>query len=144
MIMDASNVTAAVNTATRENYNNNVDAAAGIPSSNSYERLAPNTQVPSSSGPETEQQMMQSIVEIFQLDEDPVTENEGWDERVKTPEELEEKRRRTERLRGIFPLLQRLWSSRSELMPIVAEKLADGSRSSEFIFFLSKSHIIVS
>lgn len=73
---------------------------------------------------------MQSILEIFQLDEDPETENQAWEEE-ETAEELEEKAQRTERLKNAYPLLQQLWWSRSELMPAVTEKLANGSRCSK-------------
>lgn len=80
--------------------------------------------------PEEQARMMQSIVDIFQLDEDPTTENEMWEE--ETPENLEERSQRTESLRMALPILQKLWWYGSdEPMPTVTEKLADGSRCSK-------------
>jgi hypothetical protein len=74
---------------------------------------------------------VQSILNIFQLEEglpDESTEND-IDEDDETQEvDLEDQRQRTERLRGIYPALDRLWWTGSEYMVGAAEKLADGSR----------------
>ena len=70
-------------------------------------------------------------LDIFQLDEELPDESDGneLDEDDGAEEvDLEDQRQRTERLRGIYPALDRLWWTGSEYMVGAAEKLADGSR----------------
>jgi hypothetical protein len=74
---------------------------------------------------------MQSVLDIFQLDEelpDQSDENEQDEDDGAQEVDLEDQRQRTERLRGIYPALDRLWWTGSEYMVGAAEKLADGSR----------------
>ena len=49
--------------------------------------------------------------------------------------DLEDRHRRTERLKGGLSMLARLWWSDSEHMGLAAEKLADGSRDRELDSF---------
>jgi hypothetical protein len=85
---------------------------------------------------------MQSILDIFQLDEE-LPDESGGNELVEddgTPEvDLQDQRQRTERLRGIYPALDRLWWTGSEYMVGAAEKLADGSRDCKLIMILISS-----
>jgi hypothetical protein len=89
-----------------------------------------NTTVPK----EEQKADMQSILDIFQLDDElPDQSDENELDEDDGPEEvdLEDQRQRTERLRGIYPALNRLWWTGSEYMVGAAEKLADGSRDSK-------------
>ena len=86
----------------------------------------------SSTVPKEEQKAdIQSILDIFQLDEklpDQSDENELDEDDGAQEVDLEDQRQRTERIRGIYPALDRLWWTGSEYMVGAAEKLADGSR----------------
>jgi len=82
---------------------------------------------------------MQSILDIFQLDEElyqsgenELDEDDGGEE-----VDLEDQRQRTERLKGICPALDRLWWTGSEYMVGAAEKLADGSRDRKLTWILT-------
>lgn len=81
--------------------------------------------------------MMESIVQIFHLeeedDEEMRDEVEDGDEEVEV--DLEDQNRRTERLSGVMDILGKLWWARSEHFEAVTEKLADGSRDREFSYF---------
>lgn len=80
--------------------------------------------------------MMDSIIAIFQLEEDE--DREMKDEEDEEDEvDLEDQHRRTERLRGALDVLGKLWWARSEHVETVTEKLADGSRDRELIQQLS-------
>jgi hypothetical protein len=79
--------------------------------------------------------MMKSIQEIFELQESQDEEMGEVDEDEEPVVDLEDQERRTERLKGALSTLAQLWWSDSELMDLVAEKLADGSRDREFLFF---------
>ena len=73
--------------------------------------------------------VMRSIVEIFELEEEPQSEDvEMGDDENEPGVDLEDQRRRTERLRTVVPALTQLWWSGSEEIDLVAEKLGDGSR----------------
>jgi hypothetical protein len=90
----------------------------------------------------TEEQMadMQSILDIFHLDEelpDRSGENELEDDDGSEEVDLEDQRQRTERLRGIYPALDRLWWTGSEYLVGAAEKLADGSRDRKSAWILT-------
>lgn len=77
---------------------------------------------------------MQSILDIFELDEELPDQNGGSDSDgidADQTVDLEDQHRRTERLRGICPALDRLWWAGSEYMTSAAEKLADSSRDSK-------------
>lgn len=80
--------------------------------------------------PKSQNKMTRSIVEIFELEEDPL--NQGVDMGEDGDEglvvDLEDQRRRTVRLRGALPTLAQLWWSDSDQIDLVAEKLGDGSR----------------
>lgn len=83
---------------------------------------------------EKETRMMQSIEEIFLLDEEPEKEDEemnGEEEDEEEVVDLEDQERRTERLKGIMPTLAQLWWAGSEMFDVATEKLADGSRNCE-------------
>ncbi len=74
---------------------------------------------------------MQSILDIFQLDEELPDQSDGNDldeDDEAQDADLEDQRQRKERLRSIYPVLDRLWWTGSEYMVGAAEKLADGSR----------------
>jgi len=74
---------------------------------------------------------MQSILDVFHLDEelaDQSGENELEDDDGSEEVDLEDQRQRTERLRGIYPALDRLWWTGSEYLVGATEKIADGSR----------------
>lgn len=74
--------------------------------------------------------MSRSIVSIFELDEEPLDEDVemvGEDEED-AEVDLADQQRRTDRLKGVLPVLAQLWWSASEQIDVVAEKLADGSR----------------
>jgi hypothetical protein len=74
---------------------------------------------------------MQSILDIFQLDEelpDESDENDLDEDDEAQEVDLEDQRQRIERLKGIYPALDRFWWTGSEYMVGAAEKLADGSR----------------
>lgn len=84
---------------------------------------------------EEQSQMMKSIQEIFELEEEQPREDEEMadvDEDVEEEVDLEDQQRRTERLKGVLGTLAQLWWSDSEHMDLVAEKLADGSRDRKF------------
>jgi hypothetical protein len=89
-----------------------------------------------------EEQMadMQSILEIFHLDEellDQSGENELDEDDGEEEVDLDDQRQRTERLRGIYPGLDRLWWTGSEYIVGAAEKLADGSRDCKSAWILT-------
>lgn len=87
--------------------------------------------------PEEQRQKMNSIAEIFQLAEDEPPEDEEMrdgddDEDDAEPAvDLEDRRRRTERLKGAMSALAQLWWADSDQLDIAIEKLADGSRDRE-------------
>jgi hypothetical protein len=78
----------------------------------------------------SQNKMMRSIVEIFELEEDPSNRDVelGEDDDEESVMDLEDQLRRTERLRGVLPTLAQLWWSDSDQIDLVAEKLGDGSR----------------
>jgi hypothetical protein len=81
--------------------------------------------------PEEQKEKMNSIAEIFQLDEDVPKDDEEMDvdeEDTAQIVDLEDQERRTERLRGAMSALAQLWWASSDQMDIAVEKLADGSR----------------
>jgi len=79
---------------------------------------------------------MQSILDIFHLDEEIRDHNSGSDDEEDEPKHVdyEDRNRRIERLRSIYPALDRLWWSGSDYMTGAAEKLADGSRDRKSTF----------
>jgi hypothetical protein len=80
--------------------------------------------------PKTQNKMTRSIVEIFELEEDPLNQDVdmGEDDDEEPVVDLEDQRSRTDRLRGVLPSLAQLWWSDSDQIDLVAEKLGDGSR----------------
>jgi hypothetical protein len=80
---------------------------------------------------------MESIQEVFELEEDSPKEDEEMGEGdAEEPEvDLEDQQRRTDRLKGVLETLGQLWWSNSEHMDVAAEKLADGSRDRTSILF---------
>jgi hypothetical protein len=99
-----------------------------LPSGENVLNQIPPLSVPLST--ENQARMMRNIVEIFDLEEEP--QNEDVEMREDDEEEpvvdLEDQRRRTDRLRGVLPALAQLWWSDSDQIDLVAEKLGDGSR----------------
>ena len=81
--------------------------------------------------PEQAATMSKSVLEVFELEEEPQDQvmGDGSDDDV----DLEDQQRRTERLKGVVPLLAQLWWADSDQLDLVAEKLADGSRDREYI-----------
>jgi hypothetical protein len=79
--------------------------------------------------PESQTRMTRSIVDIFELEESPNNDVEMGEDGEEGPVvDVEDQRRRTDRLRGVLPTLGQLWWSDSDQIDLVAEKLGDGSR----------------
>ena len=70
--------------------------------------------------------MVQTVVSVFELEEGPAVDHEMSDEDEEV--DLEDQKRRTDRLKEGLSTVAQLWWSGSEYMDVVAEKLADGSR----------------
>lgn len=89
--------------------------------------------------PQEQRSMMDSIIQIFHLEEEDDEEmrDEGEDEDGEIEVDVEDQMRRTEKLRGVIDILGKLWWARSEHFETVAEKLADGSRDRELFFTFS-------
>jgi len=84
---------------------------------------------------EEQSNMMKSIQEIFELEEEQANEEEQMrDEDEEPPVDLEDQQKRTEKLKGVLSTLAQLWWSDSDHMDLAAEKLADGSRDRKLIF----------
>lgn len=80
--------------------------------------------------------MSKSILDIFELEEEPPKEVEAMgDDEEEEDVDLEDQQRRTERLKGVLSLLAQLWWADSDQIDLVAEKLADGSRDREYYLF---------
>jgi hypothetical protein len=92
----------------------------------------PSNQPPSSIplSPMSQTKMSRSIVEIFELEEESMNEDVEMeeDDEEEPVVDLEDRRKRTDRLRGVLPALAQLWWSDSDQIDLVAEKLGDGSR----------------
>jgi hypothetical protein len=75
------------------------------------------------------EEAMQSILDIFQLEEDTSRQSDG-DEMGEGDAvvDMGDRNRRTERLKGVCSALDQLWWTGSDLMVGATEKLADGSR----------------
>ena len=82
-----------------------------------------------------QKEMMESIVEIFHLDEEEVREDVEMGEGDEEVVDFEDQKRRTERLSEALEMLGKLWWARSEFVEVVTEKLADGSRDRELLSF---------
>ncbi|KAI9746721.1 MAG: hypothetical protein M1818_000436 [Claussenomyces sp. TS43310] len=76
--------------------------------------------------PEKLKATMDTILEIFDLDESPILID--IDEDDDAPVDFEDRLQRTERLRRVAPALDQLWWNNSEYLAGAAERLADGSR----------------
>jgi hypothetical protein len=91
--------------------------------------------------PKSQNKMMRSVVEIFELEEDfPHEDVEMGEDDEEPVVDLEDQRRRTERLSGILPALAQLWWSDSNQIDLAAEKLGDGSRDRKLFFFQNTVH----
>jgi len=90
--------------------------------------------------PEQAATMSKSILEVFELEEEPQDQvmGDGGDDEV----DLEDQQRRTERLKGVVPLLAQLWWADSDQLDLVAEKLADGSRDPKWRVPLGDSGVL--
>lgn len=79
---------------------------------------------------ETQSRMTGSILQILDLEEEPPNEDVemGEYDEEEPVLDLEDQRRRTDRLREVLPALAQLWWSDSDQIDLVAEKLGDGSR----------------
>lgn len=111
--------------------------------------LSPSTSNATNAGPgpgslilsaEEQSHMMKSIQEIFGLEEEAPKEDDEMaddedDDEVEEEVDLEDRARRTKRLKGVLSTLAQLWWSDSEQMDLAAEKLADGSRDRELRSF---------
>lgn len=87
--------------------------------------------------------MMQSIQDIFQLEEEQVDEDEEMNGEDGEPEiDLEDQQRRVEKLKGVLTTLAQLWWSDSQHMDVAAEKLADGSRDPKWRIPLGDSGVL--
>jgi hypothetical protein len=93
---------------------------------------------------EDQNSMIKSIQDIFELEEDDPKEDEematsedGEDD--EPPVDLEDQARRTERLKGILPILAQLWWAGSAQMDLAAEKLADAGRNRKYLHFRSST-----
>lgn len=74
---------------------------------------------------------MQSILDIFELDEELPDRARGSEQDEDDSEPVpdpEDQSRRIDRLRKICPALDQLWWTNSDYMTVAAEKLADGCR----------------
>ena len=89
--------------------------------------------------PQSQKKMSRSIVEIFELEEEPVNEDEemGEADDEEPVVDLEDRRRRTDRLRDALPTVAQLWWSDSDQIVLVAEKLGDGSRDRKLSLFVT-------
>ncbi|KAI9050993.1 hypothetical protein LZ554_005103 [Drepanopeziza brunnea f. sp. 'monogermtubi'] len=89
--------------------------------------------------------MSKSILDIFELDEEPRNEDQSMGEDGEGEDEetnMGDQQRRTERLRGALPILTQLWCSDSNQIELVTEKLADGSRDPKWRIPLGDSGIL--
>ncbi|CZR61224.1 uncharacterized protein PAC_11120 [Phialocephala subalpina] len=98
--------------------------------------------------PEEQKQKMNSIAEIFQLAEDEPPEDEemrdGDDNEADAEPvvDLEDQKRRIERLKGAMSALAQLWWADSDQLDIAVEKLADGSRDPKWRIPIGESGIL--
>ncbi|KAH6707768.1 armadillo-type protein [Leptodontidium sp. MPI-SDFR-AT-0119] len=87
--------------------------------------------------------MSKSILDIFELEEEPPKEVEAMgDDEEEEDVDLEDQQRRTERLKGVLSLLAQLWWADSDQIDLVAEKLADGSRDPKWRIPLGDSGVL--
>ena len=75
-----------------------------------------------------QERSMESILSIFDLEQEQADEDESMLDSDEEIEDLEDQRRRTEKLKEALELLGNLWWSGSDYMELLTEKLADGSR----------------
>jgi len=105
----------------------------------------PPLSVPLSS--ESQSRMTRSVLEIFDQEEEPPNDDVdmGEDGEEESVVDLEDQRRRTDRLRRVLPALAQLWWSDSDQIDLVTEKLGDGSRDRKLLlfqeYFLSNSSL---
>ncbi len=91
--------------------------------------------------PKSQNKMMRSIVEIFELKEDPPHGDVDILEDDEEPVvDLEDQWRRTDRLSGVLPALAQLWWSDSDQIDLATEKLGDGSRDRKLFFLQNTVH----
>jgi hypothetical protein len=91
--------------------------------------------------PESLIKMSRSIMDIFEPEESTNDDMEMVeDDEEELAVDLEDQRRRTDRLRGVLPALAQLWWSDSDQITLVAEKLGDGSRDRELLSLLNTDH----
>jgi hypothetical protein len=91
--------------------------------------------------PESLIKMSRSIMDIFELEESTNDDMEMVeDDEEEAAVDLEDQRRRTDRLKGVLPALAQFWWSDSDQIALVAEKLGDGSRDRELLSLLNTDH----
>jgi hypothetical protein len=91
--------------------------------------------------PESQIKMSRSIMDIFEPEESTNDDTEMLDDdEEELAVDLEDQRRRTDRLGGVLPALAQLWWSDSDQITLVAEKLGDGSRDRELLSLLNTDH----
>ncbi|KAI6713290.1 hypothetical protein JHW43_004163 [Diplocarpon mali] len=89
--------------------------------------------------------MSKSILDIFELEEEPRNEDERIEEdggEEKEATDLEDQQQRTEKLKGALPVMAQLWRADSDQIDLVAEKLADGSRDPKWRIPLGDSGVL--
>ncbi|KAK0122658.1 hypothetical protein ONS96_009696 [Cadophora gregata f. sp. sojae] len=91
--------------------------------------------------PEQAAAMSKSVLDVFQLDEEPQNEDQAMGDGDDVVD-LEDQQRRTERLKGVLPILAQLWWADSDQIDFVAEKLADGSRDPKWRIPLGDSGVL--
>lgn len=80
---------------------------------------------------ETQKLIMDSIMDLFRLDDGTSSTEFDDDDDDGAPINYEDQVRRTGRLKGLAPALVQLWRNKSEYTAGATEKLADGSRDRE-------------
>jgi hypothetical protein len=114
-----------------------LDILTGAESKTNFQTLRAFDVDPSSRRLSVEEQkaIMKNIAEIFELEEEHKSGDDAMDEDEDEEPvvDLDDQRRRTERLRGVATMLAQLWWADSQEMDLAAEKLADGSRDRQSI-----------
>ncbi|KAM3086807.1 hypothetical protein ACMFMG_000929 [Clarireedia jacksonii] len=94
---------------------------------------------------EEQRNMSRSIIRLFELEEEVEKEDEvmgDGDEEVEAVVDVEDRARRTERLKKALPMLAHLWWQDSIFIDEAAEKLADGARDSKWRVPLGDSGVL--
>ncbi|RFU33636.1 hypothetical protein B7463_g2692, partial [Scytalidium lignicola] len=87
-------------------------------------------------------EMVHSMVSLLDLEEEPTGEDEEHDDDTSSKVDLEDRSRRTVRLRAMLPSLAQLWLVRSEHIEQITERLADASRNPKWRIPIGDSGIL--